>query len=1201
MASAGQSPNHCTPCKKNFESPRGLIDHKIASKHHFYCVRCNLDFNTANELAQHLEKSLPVLGNTDAPFCAPCFKRFKDFEHLREHLTTTKRHEASCKECILDFHDASALQKHQDMIHAVVPPVEETPVPNVINQETDTAGAGPSTTRCTLCKKNFETPRGLIHHKTLSKYHFFCARCNLDFATETELAQHLEKPLPVRGDTDALFCVPCSKRFKDLEHLRKHLATTKRHEASCEECVVDFHDVNALQKHQDAAHAAIPLVEETTEPKDVIAQGPDGAGAGPSTNRCTLCKKDFESPRGLADHKIRSKYHFFCGRCNLDFATSSEHSQHLDESLPILGDMDAISCVPCSQPFKDLEGLRKHLTTKRHETSCIDCMIDFHHMHALQKHRNIVHAVIPPAPPVEEISVPEDTNIQEPDMAGAEPPTNRCTLCKKNFDSPRRLVGHKIASKHHFFCGRCNLDFATASEHSQHLDKSLPILGDTDAILCVLCSQHFKDLEGLREHLTAKKHEASCIDCIVDFHNVRALQKHRDDVHAVVSPLEETPESDDDEIQGPDSVQPPSSPFFCRRCRVSHQTVAERKDHLDTALPLFDGSSITGTVVCIPCKTTYSTFQAFVDHVDASYQARTRHRNACTDCLVDFHNFIARQKHRRSNEHGVMQGRRTGVTVSPTAKAPALAAPAPVLPSKPMLNTPQSSSTARVVSGSPKGQAPELVAPMPAPPSVHPSLMLRASQPSTSLPVQTERNFSGTPTAPVSSPPPGPKVMSVAPPAPGSVPRVFQPSLLSRIGQKVSRAPTTMASPPQAAAVPPPPPSPPTTAPVAAPASLPASSPILQAPRPSLPMQMGRNVSRTPTVPASASASVPSRPRMETPPIAAPAPAPSSVLPAYQPSTLIPPNYCRRCHARFHTEQELIEHVAKPISLLSMETDGTDRPRCNKCQRPFSNLQAMRLHLTCGIEAHENSCADCLLDFHTAEGLQKHKDRVHSMPALPAENFGSVPSESGLPTARRPPSPITTSRPIRNNQASTPSNRLVGRRTNNNESSGEPNPWGLRQVVSVSGVENAVVNAPQTSGSRSSMDNRPLHAPMTGRQGTAVPLRGIGHGAALASPSQERAGLSNPAVVAANPIAPSSASRKAKQKAAVPPREMSSSHEKAISVPCPLCLDTATDLTAAPCGHAGCLACLTQSVRIKPECPVCRTPLTLGQLHPLFL
>ncbi|KAG9007805.1 hypothetical protein FRB95_001599 [Tulasnella sp. JGI-2019a] len=1121
MASAGPPLSHCTLCKKDFESPQGLIDHKKASKHHFYCVRCNLDFTSANELAQHLKKPLPILGDTDAPICVPCSKRFEDIGYLRLHLTT-KKHESSCKECIQDFHDAGALQKHQDAVHAVVPPVEETPVPDVIIQGPDTTRPGSSTTRCNLCKKNFESPQGLIDHKKASKYHFFCARCNLDFATDAELAQHREKPLPVRGDIDPFCCVPCSKRFKDLEHLRRHLETTKRHETSCQECVVDFHNASALQKHQDAAHAAVQLVEKTAGPKDVIVQGPNMTGVGPSTNRCTLCKKDFESPRSLAEHKIQSKYHFFCGRCNLDFATSSEHSQHLDKSLPILGDKDAIFCVPCSQPFMDREGLHKHLASKRHETSCIDCMVDFHNMRALQKHQDAMHSAIPP---VDEAPVLVAAIIEEPDVAGAGPPTHHCTPCKKDFESPQGLIDHKKVSKHHFYCARCNLDFTSANELAQHLEKPLPILGGIDAPICVPCSKRFKDIEYLRKHLTTKRHESSCKDCIQDFHDAGALQKHRDAVHSVhtVVPLvEEILESEDVIIQerGPD--RPLSfPPFFCRKCQTSLQSIEERNHHLETALPLFDDYSTDGAVLCIPCKTTFPTFQIFIAHIDVSNEARTRHRHTCIHCLLDFHNSMAFQRHRWSQEHNIMRERRTELLAAKGSAPPAIVpvatpapapapAPAPIPPSKPILRASRPSSTKPTVSGLSKGQPSTAVpmestveppAPLAAPPSRIPS---QASQPSAALlPMRPEKKISKTQRAPVLA----------STPAPAPAPALALAS---------ARGPPTL--------------SPPTS-------SLPPRGPY---------------------------------------------------------SSRAPPEYCHRCHIQFDTVQEFIEHSAKPISLLSKETDGTDRPRCNKCQRPFSSLPAMRLHLTCGLEVHENSCADCLLDFHTANGLQEHKDQVHSTPASLTENCGTLPSGSNPPTDRRPPSPITTSRPIRNNQAATPSIRLADRRANHAGGNGEPNPWGLRQTAPASRAESAGGSVPQTTSS-SSVDTRTLHTPVTGRQSTTMPQRGTGYTTASISSNQERANVPNAVAAVSNPVTLSSVLRKARQKTTVPPRSTSPPQEKAITVPCPLCLETATDLTAAPCGHAGCLACLTQSVKIKPECPVCRTPLTLGQLHPLFL
>ncbi|KAG8999444.1 hypothetical protein FRB93_013183 [Tulasnella sp. JGI-2019a] len=475
-----------------------------------------------------------------------------------------------------------------------------------------------------------------------------------------------------------------------------------------------------------------------------------------------------------------------------------------------------------------------------------------------------------------------------------------------------------------------------------------------------------------------------------------------------------------------------------------------------------------------------------------------------------------------------------------------------------------------------------MIAPVPAPALL--SLMLRTSQPTTAP--LTARALSKTPTEAVPKPTPGSASEMAPVPALARAPvPVPPPNPISRPSQPSITARTLFRTPANATPEPAP-------GPAKALGQVRSLNPMLPVFQPSTTPLTTRELSRTLSE-------------------AAPTPTPPT-LRASQPSTFslppralypmnIPLKYCHRCHVEFTSDQEQVEHEAKPINLLSMATDGTDRPRCNKCKRAFSTLQSMRLHLICGTQAHENSCADCLFDFHNARGLQEHKDSVHRTSGItdPTEGRGSTPSRSGLPTNRRPPSPITSSRPLRNPTSNQP--RRSGLHANSNENSAEPDPWGLRRVVTTSGAESASGGDRQTSDMGSFADTRTPRGPPAEGQSTAVSQRITGNAIASASPGQERAGVTNADTVVANPTTSSSSSSQKTKQNPVATSRQTAPRKSAISVPCPLCLDTAMDLTSTPCGHTGCLECLTQSVKIRPECPVCRTALTLGQLHPLFL
>jgi len=184
-------------------------------------------------------------------------------------------------------------------------------------------------------------------------------------------------------------------------------------------------------------------------------------------------------------------------------------------------------------------------------------------------------------------------------------------------------------------------------------------------------------------------------------------------------------------------------------------------------------------------------------------------------------------------------------------------------------------------------------------------------------------------------------------------------------------------------------------------------------------------------------------------------------------------------------------------------------------------------------------------------GLQEHDQTVHgairAIRGRQSHTFISVstPSSSSTDESSHP------------NQDDAPEDLSDEGHGNSRPNYIEPDPWGLRA------------------------DPRPTSRPSRNPEDMTTLFRM--NSMTISAPAQ---------VPRPNSHAPPQTTKTAPNRASAPRKS---------SVPCPLCLDVAMNLTATPCGHVGCQTCLTQSVKIKPECPVCRNPLTIAQLHPLFL
>ncbi|TSL28164.1 Insulinoma-associated protein 1b [Bagarius yarrelli] len=169
---------------------------------------------------------------------------------------------------------------------------------------------------CQLCKERYSDPLTLAHHKCsrIVRVEYRCTECDKTFSCPANLASHRRWHKPKGEETqpgaisrasatsqseisdsgsedEALFsCTHCTKKFRRLAYLRKHLALHERKAANLRQ------DLNLLHQPE-----SVLLAKE--ESPEFARKVPNTAHATtPEVFPCRFCGENFFSSPGLTRH-----------------------------------------------------------------------------------------------------------------------------------------------------------------------------------------------------------------------------------------------------------------------------------------------------------------------------------------------------------------------------------------------------------------------------------------------------------------------------------------------------------------------------------------------------------------------------------------------------------------------------------------------------------------------------------------------------------------------------------------------------------------------------------------------------------------------------------------------------------------------------------------------------------------------------------
>ncbi|XP_070560497.1 uncharacterized protein [Ptychodera flava] len=386
----------CIPCEKDFNTLEEIKEHvnthentkklkddcipvSIDERMKFVCEFCEKVFPTLSWMEAHREKhSYSNIAIFVCKVCSEAFRFITPYEdHLKMHeeLNKIQRLQAEkfrCDNCHKAFRSMQMLEKHEKMF-----------------------GDGPPrkpTFKCDYCGKRL-TQAGLENH--IQKYHpkekpFKCTEqaCNLIFKTKEERGEHLKEVHDI-NPSRAYVCpvANCNKAYASETTMTYHYQRvhTEERPFTCEICGKGWVKLSKLKEH---------LLTHTAEKNEL----------------CEICGRAFKTRPELRDHKIEmhtssGKIKLQCRFCPATFSRRSSRSYHERRHK---GEAPYICPKPgCNKRFIAVIDYKRHLIyhTGAKLYRCKFCGNSFTRSDYLRGHEKKHHAKgeeLDMGPPIEE-------------------------------------------------------------------------------------------------------------------------------------------------------------------------------------------------------------------------------------------------------------------------------------------------------------------------------------------------------------------------------------------------------------------------------------------------------------------------------------------------------------------------------------------------------------------------------------------------------------------------------------------------------------------------------------------------------------------------------------------------------------------------------------------------------------------------------
>ena len=286
----------CTKCNLDFKSEDDLLNH--LSDTHGRKTKCNKCNKNWTHLKIHIKRCNPSIikynnkelkncnycsfsSNDDHRFwthnwthknCTRCNKHFDLEDDFAEHLFISHHRKIQCSTCKKLFSTMKRCREHMDK-----------------NQCSIMTSAVKPVVKCKVC--GFESQSYKVWQHCFK--HQICTKCNLDFQSENDFANHMSKIHKLNFK-----CQKCGKVYLSIEGCKHHM---KKCKDKCNECDYQTTSKNALWVHNYAMHQS-----------------------------CTKCEtKKFPSTNSFLEHMVNKHgINLKCENCDQIFKWTKRKKEH---------------------------------------------------------------------------------------------------------------------------------------------------------------------------------------------------------------------------------------------------------------------------------------------------------------------------------------------------------------------------------------------------------------------------------------------------------------------------------------------------------------------------------------------------------------------------------------------------------------------------------------------------------------------------------------------------------------------------------------------------------------------------------------------------------------------------------------------------------------------------------------------------------